>query len=134
MNLMASPAEETLIMGRMGPKISSCITGSEGSTSLMIVGSMYRLDLSCFPPSSAIFRKILNVNCFFFPLFLYIKKEPMAMFSLEDSSSLTSLSKCLSETILHMSAEACTFSPYHSFSSLPIFSASLPCMVGEQRT
>ncbi len=55
-------------------------------------------------------------------------------FPLVVSNSLTSLSKCLSETILHMSGESCTLLPYHSFRSCFIFSANFVCMDWEQST
>ena len=47
---MASEAELTLMIGRMGPKISSCMTESSGDTFDKMVKSMYNEDLSCSPP------------------------------------------------------------------------------------
>ena len=50
MNSIASEAELTLMIGRIGPKISSCITGSSGDTSDKMVKSMCNDDLSDVPP------------------------------------------------------------------------------------
>lgn len=44
MKLMASYAFSTFTMGKMGPKISSCMIGSVGFTSTRIVGEMYLQD------------------------------------------------------------------------------------------
>ena len=54
MKSMASWAELTLMMGRMGPKISSCITLSSRGTSDIMVKSMYLLLRSYFPPENQI--------------------------------------------------------------------------------
>lgn len=54
MNLMASKAFPTVMTGRMGPKISSCITRSVGLTSTRIVGSMNFSSESVFPPTATV--------------------------------------------------------------------------------
>ena len=51
---MASKALSTLMMGRTGPKISSCITGSVGLTSTKIVGSINLSFASAFPPTATV--------------------------------------------------------------------------------
>lgn len=51
---MASYALLILTMGKMGPNISSCITGSEGLTSTRIVGSMYFSEGSVLPPTATV--------------------------------------------------------------------------------
>lgn len=50
-----------LIMGKMGPKISSCMTGSEAWTSVNMVGAMYLSDASVSPPI-AIFPLLKNFD------------------------------------------------------------------------
>lgn len=59
MNLMASKAFPTFMIGRTGPKISSCITGSVGLTSTRIVGSMNFSSESVLPPTATfpLFKK-----------------------------------------------------------------------------
>lgn len=52
MNLMASNAFSTLTMGRIGPNISSCITGSVGFTSTKIVGATNLSEGSVSPPTA----------------------------------------------------------------------------------
>jgi hypothetical protein len=56
---IASEGLSTLIMGSMGPNISSCITGSVGLTSVKIVGAMNLSDRSVSPPTAILplFRK-----------------------------------------------------------------------------
>lgn len=50
MNFIASNAFSTFIIGKIGPKISFCITGSSGLTFIRIVGSMNKSSGSVFPP------------------------------------------------------------------------------------
>jgi hypothetical protein len=61
MNLIASNALSTVTIGRMGPNISSCITGSVGLTSIKIVGAMNLSDGSVSPPT-AIFPLFKNAT------------------------------------------------------------------------
>lgn len=51
-NLIASYAFSTLIIGKIGPKISSVMTGSVGFTLCTMVGSMNRSLMSIFPPTA----------------------------------------------------------------------------------
>lgn len=50
MKLIASNAFSILTIGRIGPKISSCMTGSVGFTLVRMVGSMNLSDASDDPP------------------------------------------------------------------------------------
>jgi hypothetical protein len=59
MNLMASNAFSTVTIGRIGPNISSCITGSVGFTSTKIVGAM-NLSVGSVSPPTAIFPLLKN--------------------------------------------------------------------------
>ena len=52
--LMASKAFSMLTIGKMGPKISSCITGSVTFTSIRTVGSMYFSAESVRPPMATV--------------------------------------------------------------------------------
>ena len=62
MNLIASKAFVTIMMGKIGPKISSCITGSLSMTSIKIVGSIYFSEESVLPPIATFpdFSKLLT--------------------------------------------------------------------------
>lgn len=59
MNLIASKAFSTVTIGRIGPNISSFITGSVGFTSTKIVGAMNLSEGSVSPPT-AIFPLFKN--------------------------------------------------------------------------
>lgn len=59
MKLIASKAFSIGTIGKIGPKISSCITGSVGKTSIRMVGSINFSLASVFPPTASLpeFRK-----------------------------------------------------------------------------
>jgi hypothetical protein len=61
MNLIASNALSTVTIGRIGPNISSCITGSVGLTSIKMVGAMNLSEASVSPPT-AIFPLFKNAT------------------------------------------------------------------------
>lgn len=52
MNCIASNALSTVTIGKMGPKISSCITGSVRLTLIRMVGSIYLSSAFVFPPNA----------------------------------------------------------------------------------
>lgn len=54
MKLIASNAFSIGIIGKIGPKISSCITGSVGKTSIRMVGSINFSFASVFPPIASL--------------------------------------------------------------------------------
>lgn len=62
MNLIASKALSTFKIGRMGPKISSCMTGSVGFTSVKMVGAINRSSEFVSPPIAMLpdFKKETN--------------------------------------------------------------------------
>ena len=51
-NAMASSSEATLTMGKIGPKISSCMAGASAVQPLRMVGSMYSVASSVAPPTT----------------------------------------------------------------------------------
>ena len=62
--LMKSTASLTSvisIIGRMGPNISSCMTGSVGLTSIKMVGSIHKSSASVFPPTATL--PLFNKAC-----------------------------------------------------------------------
>ena len=61
MKSTASFASSISITGRMGPKISSCITGSVGLTSTKIVGSIHKSSTSVLPPTATL--PLFNKPC-----------------------------------------------------------------------
>ena len=69
---MAWSRESTVSTGRMGPKISSCMTGSSGVTPSSTVGAMRSRSGSQPPPTTTFSRsrrETRRVKCFWFMIF-----------------------------------------------------------------